>query len=128
MLHWENRRAAAPPDTGSKPAWETSGRPTGFRGKWRKWIPSFRLQQNKVKLCQGTQWRPQGHPERRNPGNNHWEFHGAITRHGQPKCTRGTKKFQDTKNKEYEKTQKQINELVGALNKHQSETENTIER
>jgi hypothetical protein len=38
------------------------------------------------------------------------------------------KKFQDTKNKEYEKTQKQINELIGALNKHQSETENTIER
>jgi DNA-binding protein YbaB len=34
------------------------------------------------------------------------------------------KKFQDTKNKEYEKTQKQINELIGALNKHQSETEN----
>jgi hypothetical protein len=33
------------------------------------------------------------------------------------------KKFQDTKNKEYEKTQKQINELSGSLNKHQSETE-----
>jgi Skp family chaperone for outer membrane proteins len=38
------------------------------------------------------------------------------------------KKFQNTKNKEYEKTQKQINELTGALNKHQSETENTINR
>jgi hypothetical protein len=36
------------------------------------------------------------------------------------------KKFQDTKNKEYEKTQKQINEIIGALNKHKSETENTI--
>jgi DNA-binding protein YbaB len=33
------------------------------------------------------------------------------------------KKYQDTKNKEYEKIQKQINELIGALNKHQSETE-----
>jgi gas vesicle protein len=32
------------------------------------------------------------------------------------------KKFQDTKNKEYEKTQKEINELKGVLNKHQSET------
>jgi hypothetical protein len=32
------------------------------------------------------------------------------------------KKFQDIKNKEYEKTQKQTNELRGALNKHQSET------
>jgi hypothetical protein len=31
--------------------------------------------------------------------------------------------FQDTKNKEHEKIQKQINELRGALNKHQSETE-----
>jgi methionyl-tRNA synthetase len=38
------------------------------------------------------------------------------------------KKFQDTKNKEYKKTQKQINELIEALNKHQSETENTINR
>jgi hypothetical protein len=35
------------------------------------------------------------------------------------------KKFQNTKNKEYKKTQKQINELIRALNKHQSETENT---
>jgi molecular chaperone DnaK (HSP70) len=38
------------------------------------------------------------------------------------------KKFQHIKNKEYEKTQKQINELIGALSKHQSETENTINR
>jgi Skp family chaperone for outer membrane proteins len=38
------------------------------------------------------------------------------------------RKFQDTKNKEYEKTQKEINELIRALNKHQSETENTINR
>jgi TPP-dependent pyruvate/acetoin dehydrogenase alpha subunit len=38
------------------------------------------------------------------------------------------KKFQDTKNKEYEKTKKQIIELTGALNKHQSEIENTINR
>jgi hypothetical protein len=38
------------------------------------------------------------------------------------------KKFQDTKNKENEKTQKQINELIKALNKHQNETQNTIER
>jgi molecular chaperone DnaK (HSP70) len=38
------------------------------------------------------------------------------------------KKFQDTKNKEYKKTQKQINELIEALNKHQRKTENTINR
>jgi hypothetical protein len=36
------------------------------------------------------------------------------------------KKFQDNKNKEYEKTQKLINELSGPLYKHQSETENAI--
>jgi paraquat-inducible protein B len=41
---------------------------------------------------------------------------------------RALKTFQDTKNKEYQKTQKQINELIGALNKHQRETENTINR
>jgi hypothetical protein len=28
------------------------------------------------------------------------------------------KKFQENKNKEYEKPQKQINELIGALSKH----------
>jgi uncharacterized protein Yka (UPF0111/DUF47 family) len=38
------------------------------------------------------------------------------------------KKFQDNKNKEYEKTQKQINELIRDLNKHRHETENTISR
>jgi uncharacterized protein involved in exopolysaccharide biosynthesis len=38
------------------------------------------------------------------------------------------KKFLDTKNKEYKKTQKQINEIIGALHKYQSETENAIER
>jgi hypothetical protein len=38
------------------------------------------------------------------------------------------KKFQDNKTKEYEKTQKQINEILGALNKHQTETEITIKR
>jgi hypothetical protein len=38
------------------------------------------------------------------------------------------KKFQNNKNKEHEKTQKQINEIIGAQNKHQSEPENTINR
>jgi hypothetical protein len=32
------------------------------------------------------------------------------------------KKFQYNKTKEYKKTQKQINEIIGALNKHQTET------
>jgi hypothetical protein len=34
--------------------------------------------------------------------------------------------LQDTKNKNFEKTQKQISELIGDLNKHQNETENTV--
>jgi hypothetical protein len=38
------------------------------------------------------------------------------------------KKFQDNKIKEYEKTQKQINETIGTLNKYQTETEITINR
>jgi hypothetical protein len=38
------------------------------------------------------------------------------------------KKFQDSKNREFEKAQKQINEIIGALNKHQNETESTINR
>jgi polyhydroxyalkanoate synthesis regulator phasin len=36
------------------------------------------------------------------------------------------KKFQDSKNKEYEKSKKQINEIIEALNKCQTETETTI--
>jgi hypothetical protein len=38
------------------------------------------------------------------------------------------KKFQDTKNKEHEITQKQIKELKEDLKKHQSETKDTIKR
>jgi hypothetical protein len=38
------------------------------------------------------------------------------------------KKFQDTKNKEHEKTQKQIKELREDFNKHQSETNDTLKR
>jgi phage host-nuclease inhibitor protein Gam len=38
------------------------------------------------------------------------------------------KKFQDIKNKEYKKIQKQINEIIGALNKYYSERENTINK
>jgi chromosome segregation ATPase len=44
------------------------------------------------------------------------------------KIQEALKKFQDNKNKEYEKTQKQIIELIGALSKYQSETENTINK
>jgi molecular chaperone DnaK (HSP70) len=38
------------------------------------------------------------------------------------------KKYQDTKNKEHKKTQKQINELRATLNKHHNEMENIKNR
>jgi polyhydroxyalkanoate synthesis regulator phasin len=38
------------------------------------------------------------------------------------------KKFQEDKNKEYEKIQKQINEIIGALSKSQTEIDITINR
>jgi hypothetical protein len=38
------------------------------------------------------------------------------------------KKFQDTKNKDYEMAQKQIQEFRGEFNKYQSETKYTIKR
>jgi ElaB/YqjD/DUF883 family membrane-anchored ribosome-binding protein len=41
---------------------------------------------------------------------------------------RHSRNFKTPKKRQYEKTQKQINELIGALSKHQSETENNINR
>jgi hypothetical protein len=43
----------------------------------------FQIPTNKDKLCQGTQWGPQEHPERKNPAINHREFHEDITRNDQ---------------------------------------------
>jgi predicted flavoprotein YhiN len=94
----------------------------------RNWIPCSRVQQNKHKLCQGTQQSPhktlkeeilQVIPE---------NFIQMLLEMVNQNKQEALKKFQDNKNKEYEKAQKQINELVGALNKHQSERENTINR
>jgi NAD(P)H-dependent FMN reductase len=38
------------------------------------------------------------------------------------------KKFQDNKNREFEKAQEEIKETTKALHKHQSETKNTINK
>jgi uncharacterized protein YukE len=38
------------------------------------------------------------------------------------------KKFQDNKNREFQKAQEQIKETIEALSKHQSETKNTINK
>jgi hypothetical protein len=37
--------------------------------------------------------KPKEQLERRNPASNHWEFHGDVTRHGQPKRTTGTQEL-----------------------------------
>jgi hypothetical protein len=38
------------------------------------------------------------------------------------------KKYQDNKNREFEKAQEEIKETIEALYKHQSETKNTVDR
>jgi hypothetical protein len=82
----------------------------------------------KVKLYQGTQQSPQELPERRNPESNHENFIEMLLDMVNQNVQEALKKFQDNKNKEYETTQKQTNGIIGALSKHQSETENTIYR
>jgi parvulin-like peptidyl-prolyl isomerase len=42
------------------------------------------------------------------------------------KAQEALKKFQSNNDKEYEKTQKQINEIIGAIKKHKNEKKNTI--
>jgi hypothetical protein len=85
---------------------------------------------NKIKivLYQGTQWSPQEHPERRNTASNQWEFHRDDTRHGQPKCTGGTQEIPGKEKWKIWENTKQINEIIGALNKHPNERQNTIKR
>jgi hypothetical protein len=78
------------------------------------------------RLSQGTQQSPQDHSERRNPGKKPQNFMEILLDKVNQNIQEALKKFQH--DKEYEKTQKQIYELIGALNKHQSETENTINR
>jgi uncharacterized protein Yka (UPF0111/DUF47 family) len=78
------------------------------------WIPSFRLHKNTLKeeiLQENTE-----------------NFMEMLPDNVNQNVQEALKKFQDKKNKHYEKTQKQISELIGALNKYQSETENTISR
>jgi uncharacterized protein YdiU (UPF0061 family) len=80
----------------------------GFRGKWRKWIPSSRHQQNKDRLSQGTQQSPQEHPERWNLQEIAEKLMEMLWDKVNQNVEEALKKFQDNKNKECEKTQKQI--------------------
>jgi hypothetical protein len=49
--------------------------------------------QNKDKLCQRTQWRPQEHSESRNTASNQWEFERDDTGYGQQKCTADSQEY-----------------------------------
>jgi hypothetical protein len=80
------------------------------------------------RLSQGTQQSPQDHSERRNPGKKPQNFMEILLDKVNQNIQEALRKLQDNKNKEYEKTEKQISELIGAINKYQSETENTINR
>jgi hypothetical protein len=76
----------------------------------------------------GTQQCAQEYPEKRNPAVATENFMEMLLDMVNQNVQETLKKFQDTKIKENEKTQKQMNKLIGALNKHQSETKNTINR
>jgi predicted RNase H-like nuclease (RuvC/YqgF family) len=95
----------------------------------KKMTPSSWAQQNNDKQHQGTQGCPQNTLKE--------EILQEITENFMDKILNMLTKiykmhsriFKTSKiNKEYEKTQKQINGLKLSLNKYQTETENTIER
>jgi hypothetical protein len=98
--------------------------PHSFKREMKEMDTRSGLQQNKDKQFQGTQWCPQENSQRRNSASIQGEFHTDVTRQVTQNVQEALKKFQDNKNKEYEKTQKQINEIIVALNKNQSETDN----
>jgi hypothetical protein len=60
--HWENRGAAMPSDVGSKPAWETLGRPPGEHQASRSFSPTTR------RINQHSPWadRPLPHKKKKN--------------------------------------------------------------
>jgi acetyl-CoA carboxylase alpha subunit len=86
-------------------------------------VPRFRLPQNKGKLYQGTQRSPQEPLKEEILKVINENFIEMLLLIVNQIIQEALKKFQKDKNKEYEKTQKQINEIIEALNKHQTETE-----
>jgi hypothetical protein len=90
-------------------------------------MPRSRLQKNKGKLSQRTQRTSQEHPERGNPASNE-NFIEMILDMVNQNVQETLKKFQESKNREFEKAQEQIKETIEALYKQQSETKNTINK
>jgi chromosome segregation ATPase len=87
-------------------------------------MPRSRFPQNEDKLHQRTQWGPQEHPERRNAASNQKEAYRDDTGYGQQNVQETLKKFQDHKNRDFEKAKEQTKETMEELYKHQSETKN----
>jgi NAD(P)H-dependent FMN reductase len=88
------------------------------------WIPSSRLQKPKtdyLKECNEAHKNTMKEEITEN-------FMEMLLENVNQNVQEALKKFQDNTNKDYEKTEKQISELIGALNEYQSETENTISR
>jgi hypothetical protein len=71
-------------------------------------MPRTRLQLNKDKLCQRTLGRPQEQHERRNLTSNHENFIEMILDMVNQNVQETLKKFQDNKNRQFEKAQEQI--------------------
>jgi hypothetical protein len=72
--------------------------------------------------------KPTEHAERRNPAVINENFIEMILDMVNQNVQETLKKFQDNKNREFEKAQKQIKETIEALHKHQSETKNMINK
>jgi hypothetical protein len=86
--------------------------------KWRKQIPRLRLQQNKDKLYQGTQKAHKNILKEEILQVINENFIVMWVDMVNQNVQETIEKFQNIKNKEYKKTQKQINGIIGAINKH----------
>jgi polyhydroxyalkanoate synthesis regulator phasin len=91
-------------------------------------IPSSRPQQNKDRLSKEPNKAHKSTLKEEIPQEIMENFMKMLLDKVNQNVQEALKKFQNNKHKGYEKTQKQISELIGALNKYQSETENTINR
>jgi chromosome segregation ATPase len=94
----------------------------------KKIDPRSTLQQNKDKLYQRTQRRPQNTLKEEILQVINENFIEMLLNIVIQNIQEALKKFHDNKTKEYKNTQKKINEIIRALNKHQTETKITINR
>jgi hypothetical protein len=91
-------------------------------------MPRSRLQQNKDKLCQRPNEPQENILKEEILQVINENFIEMIQDMFNQNVQETLKKFQDNKNREFEKAQEQIKETVEALYKHQSETKNMINK